>query len=126
MGWLFQGRPPCSGGSRDANRCLCLRPRSRLDEFPPRRCSQRNGTIRVLINGSLPSPSSFHLIDVNAPDVSYDGTRIVFAGLPEGSYSAGVTNNPGAWRIFVINTDGSGLRQVVRDQCRRHRARTRV
>ena len=55
--------------------------------------------MRTLIDGSGPGPASLHLIDVNAPDVSYDGMRIVFAGLPAGSYSPAPVNNPGAWRL---------------------------
>lgn len=73
-----------------------------------------DGAIRTLVDGSNPTAASLYLIDVNAPDVSYDGTRIVFAGLPQGSYNLGPANNPGAWRIYTINVDGSGLRQVTR------------
>lgn len=73
-----------------------------------------NGAIRTLIDGSKPTAASLYLIDVNAPDVSYDGTQIVFAGLPQGNYDRGPVNNPGAWRIYVINVDGTGLRQVTR------------
>src|SRR5262245_17428051 len=73
-----------------------------------------HGGIRVLIDGGNPAPDSQHLIDVNAPDVSYDGARIVFAGLPEGSYGRGPVNNPGAWRIYTIGADGRGLQQVTR------------
>ena len=37
-----------------------------------------DGQIRVLVDGSAPTPASLNLIDVNAPDVSYDGTQIVW------------------------------------------------
>lgn len=40
------------------------------------------------------------------PDVSFDGTRIVFAGKRAPTDS---------WNIFEIGVDGSGLRQVTRD-----------
>lgn len=73
-----------------------------------------NGAIRVLVDGSKPNASSLNLIDVNAPDVSYDGRQIVFAGLPNGQYSSGPVSNPGAWRLYVINVDGSGLRQLTK------------
>ena len=73
-----------------------------------------NGAIRTLIDGSKPTAASLYLIDVNAPDVSYDGTKIVFAGLPQGNYDSGPANNPGAWRIYTINVDGTGLRQVTK------------
>ena len=54
-----------------------------------------------------------NLIDVNAPDVSYDGTKIVFAGLINGSYGTGPLTDPGGWRIYTINVDGSSLQQVT-------------
>ena len=72
-----------------------------------------DGLIRTLVDGSRPTAASLNLVDVNAPDVSYDGTRIVFAGLPGGSYDTGPFNNPGAWRIYTIRVDGTGLRQVT-------------
>ena len=77
---------------------------------------ETNGTIRVLVDGSRPTAQSLNLIDVHAPEVSYDGTKIVFAGLPNATYSTDDRNVmalPGAWRIFVINVDGTGLRQVT-------------
>src|SRR6266496_377611 len=74
---------------------------------------EANGTLRTLIDGSNPTAASLNLIDVNAPDVSYEGTKIVFTGLPAGSYVAGPVTNPGAWRIYTINVDGSGLQQVT-------------
>jgi len=75
-----------------------------------------SGAVRVLVDGSNPTPQSLNLVDVHAPDVSFDGRRIVFAGLPQGSYNTAdrdVGAHPGAWRIFVINADGTGLRQVT-------------
>ena len=74
---------------------------------------EADGRLRTLIDGSKPSAASLNLIDVNAPDVSYDGTKIVFAGLPSGIYKLGPRTNPGAWRIYVINVDGSGLKQIT-------------
>lgn len=69
------------------------------------------GRVRVLVDGANPaSTAPYNLIDVNAPDVSYDGTTIVFAGLPQGQYESGALTNPGAWRIYTIKADGSGLR----------------
>ena len=72
-----------------------------------------DGTLRTLVDGSKPSASWMNLIDVNAPDVSYDGKQIVFAGLPAGAYDLAPLNDPGAWRIYSINVDGSGLKQVT-------------
>lgn len=74
---------------------------------------EANGTLRILVDGSNPTAASLNLIDVNAPDVSYDGKRIVFAGIPSGSYSNAPMGNPGAWRLYVINVDGTGLRQLT-------------
>ncbi len=72
-----------------------------------------DGTLRTLVDGSQPSNASLNLIDVNAPDVSYDGKSIVFAGLPQGNYAKSPANNPGAWRLYIMNVDGSGLRQLT-------------
>jgi len=75
-----------------------------------------SGTIRVLVDGSRPTAQSLNLIDVHAPEVSHDGTKIAFAGLPQGTYGnrdRDTGAHPGAWRIFVINADGTGLRQVT-------------
>lgn len=74
---------------------------------------EATGTVRTLIDGSNPTADSLHLIDVNAPDVAYDGTRIVFAGLPVGEYDLRPMTNPGAWRIYTINMDGSNLQQIT-------------
>lgn len=74
---------------------------------------EQSGTLRVLIDGSQPNPASLNLVDVNAPDVSYDGQTIVFAGLPAGDYDTNPAGNPGAWRIYTINVDGTNLRQVT-------------
>ena len=72
-----------------------------------------DGTIRTLIDGSRPSAASLNLIDVNAPDVAFDGRTIVFAGLPKDDYDPRPMTNPGAWRIYTINVDGTNLRQIT-------------
>ncbi len=72
-----------------------------------------SGNLVTLIDGSNPTPASMNLIDVNAPDVSYDGTKIVFAGLPNGNHSTDPAVDLDAWRLFVINVDGSGLQQLT-------------
>ncbi|MCB1032443.1 MAG: hypothetical protein KDD47_01250 [Acidobacteria bacterium] len=74
---------------------------------------EADGTLRTLVDGSDPTPTSLELIDVNAPDVSWNGEEIVFAGLPAGSYPAGPVQNPGAWRLFAIRADGTDLRQIT-------------
>ncbi len=85
--------------------------RSRFRVAAPGRLLVRdsNGSVRTLVDGRRPSPASLNLIDVNAPDVSYDGKRIVFAGLPAGDHATGPNVDPNAWRLFVINADGTGL-----------------
>jgi hypothetical protein len=65
-----------------------------------------NGVLRTLVDGSQPTAATFNLIDVNAPDVSYDGQRIVFAGIAAGQ-------PPVAWRIYSIRVDGTDLRRVT-------------
>jgi len=89
--------------------------RSRFRVAAPGRLLVRdsNGNMRTLVDGRRPSPATLNLVDVNAPDVSYDGKRIVFAGLPQGDYPTGPNVDPDAWRIFVINADGSGLAQIT-------------
>ncbi len=74
---------------------------------------QSNGQPRILVDGSNPTAASLNLMDVNAPDVSYDGNTIVFAGLPQGNYPTGTTGNPDAWRLYAIKADGTGLRQIT-------------
>jgi hypothetical protein len=77
---------------------------------------EMDGSIRTLIDGAAPSSATLHLVDVNAPDVSYDGNFIVFAGLPAGSHSTAPVSHPGAWRIYLITRDGSYLRQVSSEE----------
>jgi hypothetical protein len=77
-----------------------------------------DGTIRTLIDGATASAATLDLVDVNAPDVSYDGQWIAFAGLRSGSHPTGPGAHPGAWRIYVIHVNGSGLRQVTPEEDR--------
>lgn len=93
-------------------------PHSRFRPAAPGKLLVRepNGTIRILIDGANPTGASLNLIDVNAPSVSYDGKRVVFSGLPAstaGPHSTEPGANPGAWRLYVINADGTGLRKVA-------------
>jgi hypothetical protein len=59
---------------------------------------ERSGVVRPL----LPHGALF---DVSDPAVSFDGRRIAFAGTPAPD---------SAWRIYVVGSDGSGLRAVTR------------
>ena len=72
-----------------------------------------DGSARILVDGSNPTVASLNLIDVSAPDVSYDGKKIVFAGVPDGDYESVPNYVPGVWRIYSINVDGSGLQQIT-------------
>lgn len=76
------------------------------------RIRRPDGTLATLVDGTNPTAPYF-LVDVNAPDVSWDGHEIVFAGLPQGSYDLGPVNDPGAWRIYAIRSDGTNLRPIT-------------
>lgn len=77
------------------------------------------GAVRTLVDGARPSDRSLRLVDVSSADVSYDGTRVVFAGLEAGSYDSAPSANPGAWRIYEIGVDGRGLRKLTTDEPQR-------
>jgi hypothetical protein len=47
------------------------------------------------------------IYDVQQPDVSFDGTRIVFSG---------VEQNKAQWHLYEIGLDGSGLRQLTGEE----------
>ncbi len=115
---VFVSRQILPGGSiymEQASDMPGVGPHSRFRPAAPGRLIVReaDGGERVLIDGAQPSEATLSLIDVNAPDVSYDGSTIVFAGLPQGNYESEPARNPGAWRIYTIRADGSGLRQVT-------------
>jgi Tol biopolymer transport system component len=90
-------------------------PFSRFEVAAPGRLVllEADGAPRILIDGANPTAASLQLIDVSAPNVSYDGQTILFAGLPAGDYEPGYMTDPGAWRIYAIGVDGSGLRQLT-------------
>lgn len=117
---------PSSGGSvylPTANDMPGVGPHSRFDASSPGKLIIRetNGTQRVLIDGSSPKTATLQLADVSAPDVSYDGTRIVFAGLAKGAVNNrfGAEGYAGQWRIYVINVDGTGLARLTFDEANR-------
>ena len=76
-----------------------------------------NGSLITLVDGNNPTTASLKLIDVNAPNVSYDGTQILFAGLPAAPVGQAYDTMPkgilGAWRIYKINVNGTGLTQLT-------------
>ncbi|MCB0063395.1 MAG: hypothetical protein KDE19_14840 [Caldilineaceae bacterium] len=65
--------------------------------------------VRRNADGSLFVYETPGLVDVQSPDVNFDGTRIIFAGtttlIPDTDASG--------WRLYEINVDGSGLRQLT-------------
>ena len=65
-----------------------------------------NGGIRTLVDARLNTNDQSIPIDVMDPDVSYNATHVVFSGF------SSVGNG---WRIFEVNVDGSGLRQLTHD-----------
>ncbi|WP_224247510.1 DUF7402 domain-containing protein [Hyalangium gracile] len=73
---------------------------------------ESSGQLRVLVDGERPSAQTLNLVDVNGPAVSYDGSTIVFSGLPAGTHDTAPAKSLGAWRLYAINADGTNLRLV--------------
>lgn len=65
-----------------------------------------DGALRTLVDGRAPSAATLHLVDVNAPAVSWDGEWIAFAGLRA---------TRGGWRLYRIRADGTGLAPITTD-----------
>jgi len=65
--------------------------------------------VRRNADGSLFVYDTPGLVDVQSPDVNFDGAKVVFAGattlVPD-------TKDSG-WRLYEINVDGSGFRQLT-------------
>lgn len=68
---------------------------------------QSNGNLITLVDGANPN-AYLGLVDVQAPDVSFDGTKIIFAGA--------TTIDPQSaqygWRLYEMNVDGTGLQKL--------------
>lgn len=106
-------------------------PHSRFDMAAPGSLLLRlpSGEIKVLVAPADETADDSALVDVNAPDVSYDGRQIVFAGLSLGALKARRTANgyvglgpegyAGGWRIYVIDVDGSNLRRLTGEEANR-------
>jgi hypothetical protein len=60
-------------------------------------------------DGSLYVYATPGLVDVQAPDVNFDGTKIVFSGAT--TLIPGTTNS--GWRLYEINVDGSDFHQLT-------------
>ena len=63
-----------------------------------------DGSLRTLLESRSESAPASAVLDIADPDVSFDGTRIVFAALVEAEDN---------WRLFDMRSDGSDLRQVT-------------
>jgi hypothetical protein len=61
------------------------------------------GSIRVLIDSTM-NFNGITLIDVSDPDVFWDASRILFAG---------IEHRDSSWRIYEINADGNGFRKIT-------------
>ena len=85
--WNVHVGPPLDVAARE------LKPGGRLMLWKP------DGSVTSLTDGS-------YIYDAQQPDVSFDGTKIVFSA---------VTWAGGQWRLYEINVDGSGLRQLTFD-----------
>ena len=68
-----------------------------------------SGTLVTLVDGANPVPATGNLIDMQSPDVSFDGSSIIFAGATTtdlGLLSYG-------WRLYEINADGTGFHKIA-------------
>jgi hypothetical protein len=69
---------------------------------------QSDGSLVTLIDGKNPMAATNYLIDVQSPDVSFDGSKIIFAGA--------TTTDPEStqygWRLYEIRVNGTGFRKL--------------
>ncbi|TAH52020.1 MAG: hypothetical protein EYC68_08560 [Chloroflexota bacterium] len=69
---------------------------------------QDDGSLQTLVDGANPSAATGNLIDVQAPDVSFDGTKILFAG----ATTVDPRSAQYGWRLYEIGVNGSGFRKL--------------
>jgi hypothetical protein len=67
-----------------------------------------NGSLTTLVNGSNPISATGYLIDVQSPDVSFDGTKIIFAG----ATTVDPDSSQYGWRLYEINVNGTGFHKL--------------
>jgi len=99
--------PPIVYASRTAVASLAEIDRGAVPGFGPLyRTLAVGGTLRILNTdgSSRVLVGSDKLYDVSDPCVSWDAKSIVFAG---------TVHRDSSWRLYTINTDGSGFRQVT-------------
>ena len=65
--------------------------------------------VRRNTDGSLFVYNTPGLVDVQSPDIHFDGTKIIFAGAT--TLIPGTTNS--GWRLYEINVDGTGFHQLT-------------
>lgn len=65
-----------------------------------------DGSLTTLVNGA--KPNAANLIDVQSPDVSFDGQKIVFVG----ATTADPASAQFGFRLYEINADGTGLKKL--------------
>jgi len=64
---------------------------------------ESNGTIRVLVDSTMVF-NGISLVDAACPCVYWDASKIIFCG---------TENRDSCWRIYEINSDGSGFRKIT-------------
>jgi hypothetical protein len=64
---------------------------------------EANGNVRVLVDSTM-NFNGISLIDVSDPDVFWDASKIIFAG---------IEHRDSSWRIYEINTGGTGFRKIT-------------
>lgn len=67
-----------------------------------------DGSLQTLVDGANPSAATGNLIDIQSPDVSFDATKIIFAG----ATTIDRESSGYGWRLYEIKVDGSGFRKM--------------
>ncbi len=84
---------------------------SGLPKFAPKSklmIRHADGSLTTLVDGANPSAATGNLIDVQSPDVSFDGTKIIFAGATTIDSDAASFG----WRLYEIGVDGNNFRKI--------------
>jgi len=67
-----------------------------------------DGSLVTLVDGSNPSAATNYLIDVQSPDVSFDASKIIFAG----ATTVDPKSSQYGWRLYEINVNGTGFHKI--------------
>ena len=65
-------------------------------------------SLTTLVDGANPNAATGYLIDVQSPDVSFDGTKIIFAG----ATTIDPDSSQYGWRLYEIGVNGTGFRKI--------------